>query len=328
MADKEINPNVSNVRAVRDERNGEPSLAMNAVRLRQNGLSYQQIGKKLGISKSKAWRLLNNREAPLTTSIKVQPPLEWSDIAPLPSEPLEVMSDLELKEIRGRLKTENEIRRLRARARRLDYIAQHPESSYQYHMERNGGGRNRGDDDFKDKILLQLFKERSQQQNKGQNVGFKDLLTSILQLQGNQAESNWKFYQSMVETLEKLKPTSMDGQTAVALKKMELDLEKWKIERQSDAEKWGALSQLGQNVSQAVPEIVNAWTGRRRNPNTTQIRCPSCKQPFPASIKDVRQGIPLECPNCGAQLHQEPIPQTEHKEISENEQVANSPASD
>lgn len=104
---------LSEISEVQNKRNNE-TLYDTAVRLRNSGMTYQEIADKLNISKSKAWRLLNKngdrREE--TSDLRVsRPPIE----EPLPFEPTEVLGDAELKLLDKRLSRELAIERKKAR---------------------------------------------------------------------------------------------------------------------------------------------------------------------------------------------------------------------
>lgn len=174
------------------------------------------------------------------------------------------------------------------------------ERLYQMSM---GDGQQNKDESFKDKLLLQLMSESNKIQPKN---SLKDALTSVIQLQSSQSKSNWEFFSNIQGQINALKPSGVsDPQVAVALKKMDMEMEKWKFDREEGGKKWEAVIALIGGAASKLPEALAGIRGKLGNPNSSgkdgeisQFKCPKCGTVFPISVQDVKDRKPLQCSVC------------------------------
>ena len=299
--------------SVPNEPNEQTDQNAKAVSLRKQGLSYQQIANELNVSKSTAFRLVKDAGLSTQATTKRQVPLEsFEGFPPLPNEPVEFMDDFELKDTAKRLKTELQIKRMRARARWLDYVSQNPQH-YQSHTPHNGQGKG---DNFRDRVMLEdrkMLMELIRDKGKSnESFGMKDFFNSVLNLQANQQKSNWEFYSHMVDALGNMKGSELPPDATIALKRMEQDFEKWKVEQQMSREKWENVAQIVGAAFGKLPDALQGFMGKKgaANPNkaVTQMQCKACGAVFPVALKALEERRPLTCSVCGA-VHKPLVPE-------------------
>lgn len=174
------------------------------------------------------------------------------------------------------------------------------ERLYQMSM---GDGQQNKDESFKDKLLLQLMSERNKVQPKN---SLKDALTSVIQLQSSQSKSNWEFFSNIQGQINALKPSGVsDPQVAVALKKMDMEMEKWKFDKEDGGKKWDAIAAIVTGAAAKLPEALAGIRGNPAgNPNSggefTRIKCQKCGCVFPVRTEDMQQMKDLTCSACHA----------------------------
>jgi len=334
---------VSEIPQKQNEKNGSNVLE-EAKRLRGMGMSYEEVGKELGMSKSKVFRLLKNQPSAKQSNTMTEPDEPDETSRALPMEPPEFLTDVELKEESKRLKDEISLKRLRARARWLDYVAQNPSAYLTMNQNWDGHGNPRQDseitklrEDFKD------LKATIQNQGTGKLVlesiatGFSMAPKSsgrdpmeYLMAGNNLRESVEKNVQSQYshgveKSVIDLKLAEMAQLERVENKKIDL------TEKRHD-EAIEERNQIYGIVKEAIKGPVETLTrslgsaaadkirGIPKAPQIVDVTCPSCAKIFKA---DGNARL-LICGHCGAQLQkqgsppqqppetpQEPIPQTE-----------------
>jgi hypothetical protein len=298
-----IVPNVSENEMSRTDR---------VVSLRRSGLSFQGIGDEIGVSKSTAFRIWKDANLPEKTVTKRQTSFESLDnMPPLPNEPVEFMDDYELKDTAKRLKTELAVKRMRARSRWLDYVAAHPEA-YQYHAERDGHNSR---DDFKDKLLLELLRGKTETKDP---FALALEISKLLSAAGSDKSPGQIISEVMAvtEAIKGLNPApsaNWNPESLIQYEKLKADIETQKQKNIADSKfKNEALKVVlkgldaiskdprAQKIAGNLLGKVENKLGVPANPeDANKFLCPECLKKGKRSVIDVTGAPPsVQCPTC------------------------------
>jgi len=243
-------------------------LAKVAKQLKRKGGTYRGIGQKLGISKSRAWRIINKdidrtniSEEDLDDSLG-----EIEEAPALPFEPVEFLSDNELKKTSRRLKMELAVKRMRARSKWLDYISNNPG---QYQNQQGFDGHDREErrssaekrsDAFIEKILLTKIIAGGNQKD---SMGPKELLSFASNLKSlfssdAKADDFWEKmtrFKNLEEGVIKERQEIQDRANRIANSRVDKSLKQKAIEK-------------GLEFAEKIPEIIASATrgGKGGNP--------------------------------------------------------------
>lgn len=196
-------------------------LAKLAKQLKKKGGTYRGIGKKLGISKSRAWRIINKDVD--RTSISEEnlddSPMEIEEVPSLPFEPVEFLSDNELKKTSRRLKMELQVKRMRARSRWLDYIGKNPQNYQSNQQGFNGEQKEermtsyeRRNQAFQERLAIATIYSGAKQ-NTAQQLGIKDIL-AIMSAASQQQKDPYQAVLTYMNQLDQMKANAISQNKA------------------------------------------------------------------------------------------------------------------
>jgi hypothetical protein len=318
---KQENETDQNVPMKQNERN-DTSVSEEVFRLKQDGLSYQEIADQLGLSKSRVSRIIKAQPIPKQPNTMIEPSLSEENTS-FPNEPVDFLSDSELKLEEGNLKRKNNVLRLRAKNALLTYAASNPGAYIQSQNWNGGHGSSRQDSDpakvFADaaKSIVEAVKlgigVGASANSGGGGFNAKDMLEF-----GNQREDKILAMQNNANNLAK---TSVEANLFnVKMKEMELEdkqddrkiqweKDKYHEEKESTRQIYGLIKEGLQLVKPAI-ETGLTWAGtiaknKIEKLETTTITCPKCSKDFPI----IKNSPYVVCPFCQAQMGLRPPPQ-------------------
>jgi transcriptional regulator with XRE-family HTH domain/ribosomal protein S27E len=314
-----------------------PSLA-EILELQDQGLSLEEIGKKLGTSKSKVWRLLHGTKT--GSSERVEPLREdvstgadrSMDSMPL-NEPTIFLEDAELRSEKQRLKAEIDVKRLRARSRYLDFIAEHPEA-YVYHQQRNGHDASRENETIKDlkqevrdlkqslqnnplgymKLGVDAFKAGADTVSKGQGVNPMEYVTAGINLRADVEKNVQSQFSVGVQKGEAdIKIEDMRQHERIDMRRLDMAEKELDHKLASEGKTIEQVKDLVKTVTEgpigkAIENIGGATSDRIRGGRSLiKVQCPNCQNTF-----GVNPTLPVvKCVHCGAELKAASQPQQE-----------------
>jgi len=139
-----------------ESHNGTIGLMNRISEMREQGKTWDFISKKVKVPKTTLYRWY--KKGPKEQEDNS---LSEGSFSAFPNEPIEFLSDQELRSTSKRLKLEISIKRDRARSAWLDYVSKHPEQYQSQHQRFDGEGREekrsaveRRSDAFIEKILI------------------------------------------------------------------------------------------------------------------------------------------------------------------------------
>jgi len=332
--------NVSEISVKQNEKNGS-NVPEEAKRLRGMGMSYEEVGKELGMSKSKVFRLLKNQPSTKQANTVPEPSESEENTGTLPMEPPELMSDVELKEESKRLKDEISLKRLRAKLRWLDYIAQNPSAYLTMNQNWDGHGNPRQDseitrlrEEIRDlktsiqnnpygmaKLTLDAIATGYNLAPKGSAENPVELVLKGSQMRGDIEKNVQSQYQYGVQKgVIDVKLKEMEQIGAIEDKKLDFEVLKWKVAKDNEGRTIEQVKDLIKTVSEGPigKAIENLGSGAadkiRGGPKVAMVKivCPNCNMGFPVNPKLET----VQCPGCGSMLQKpsEPQPQPQTQE--------------
>lgn len=339
MTEAKIQPSET-VQNERDERDDNEDVSAQVQTLRSQGLSYQEIGSKLGISKSKAFRMGQGRKdqaATVPARFELDEPLDDSSI---PNQPVDLMSDTDLTIEAKRLKKRNEVLTLRAKNAYLSYVAQNPEA-FVNRWNGNDGHGSHDNEAIRDlKQEIREIKQSVQNNPLGYiKVGadsFKSGMDSVSRGPNVDplalSDRMWSTYRAGIQDATNLQATSnqkteIDVRLAEMaeterLENKKLDWEMMKHQEAKDSEKqlYGIIKDIGVPLAQKLTTAaggaaVRKIEGQPKPINIIDVPCPKCQQP----IKTVEGTKQIVCQSCGTVLEAlqtqpqpQPSPEPQH----------------
>ena len=335
-----------NVSVQRDEQ----SVSLEVQALRSQGLSFKEIADKLGMSKSKVFRLLNGTVPHQKETV---PEPSELDVGPLSNEPAELMSDTELSIEEKRLKREMSIKRLRARNAWLDHVTRHPETYYSGWNGGNDGHGGRENETIKDlkqevrdlkqsvqnnplgymKLGVDAFKSGVDAIPKSPGVDPTAFMNTYRAGMQDARENLQAVSQSQAANVFNVKMKEMDGLEKLENKKIDFEVLKWQEGRESEKQLYsligqitgadGIVGKLAQTIGEGAKTRLERGS-QKPSPQVVEIPCPNCQNKFVA-IKDSPTVI---CPTCKSILGLQSQPQAQAPEQPKEPQPEQAPQSE
>jgi hypothetical protein len=325
----------------------EHSVSEQAKNLHVSGLSYDDIAKRLNVSKSKAWRMINKNQANMTQeqSIEAEGNIETQQVPiqkhgetkqiskTVPNEtsetfesdltlaglPVELLTDVELKSEIMREKREHELLRLRARNEQFKVMIENPGK---YHQGRDGQNQNASSDPAKvfvdaTKSVVEAIKlgvsVGSSANSGGGGFNAKDMLEF-----GDKREDKILAMQNNANNLAK---TSVEANLySVKVKEMELEdkqddrkieweKEKFHEEKESTKQIYGLIIK-GLDIVKPAVETGLRWAGTMAKNKIEKLETTTITCPSCSKDFPVIKNSPyVICPFCKAQMQLQPPPE-------------------
>ena len=170
--------------------------------------------------------------------------------------------------------------------------------------------------DFLEKLVLESMKTKQEANPLAPLQSFAQLFTGM-------QSSNLDMYDRLSAKLASVQNQNMPPSVAVELKRIDVELEKWRMEQQVAMEKWNSLGQMLSPFAPTISQVAGHLLGEKSDviaPSTniacpscghtytvstkpkTPIVCPECKNPIPMEIFAESEAPTFICPKCGLQM--------------------------
>jgi len=324
----------------------EHSVSEQAKNLHVSGLSYDDIAKRLNISKSKAWRMINKNQANMTQEQSVEAegnigtqqvpsqrhgetkqisktvPNETSETfetdPTLAGLPVELLTDVELKSEIMREKREHELLRLRARNEQFKVMIENPGK---YHQGRDGQNQNTQSDPAK--VFVDATKSVVEAIKLGVGVGAsansggggfnaKDMLEFADRREDKilamQNNANNLAKTAVEANLYTVKVKEMELEDKQDDRKIQWEKDKYHEEKESTRQIYGLIKEGLQLVKPAI-ETGLTWAGTVAKNKIEKLETTTITCPRCSKDFPIIKNSPyVVCPFCQAQMQLQPPP--------------------